>query len=236
MMTDQRGTAPLKINIGCGFDKRPDFLNIDSDPNCKPDVLIVDNDLSGLPQGHFEEALALDVLEHIPRAFTVAALFDWAMLLKPGGRLFVETSYIYGIIDMMRRQDDFETAFNYSVLLFGNQEHAGDYHHNGFTQKTLRTYLRAAGFTPDELSIREDWLIRGWATRTEDWSGLLVLQSYPEFVEKMFNDLVGRPPESWRLKAVGSEPDSPERLAEIKALAASKERLYYLGKSETVPF
>ena len=76
---------PTKINIGCGYDKRPDFLNIDSDPACAPDILIINNDLSGLPQGHFEEAIALDVLEHIPRAQMMGALFDWAALLKTGG-------------------------------------------------------------------------------------------------------------------------------------------------------
>jgi hypothetical protein len=153
-----------KINIGCGWDKRADYLNIDSDPECHPDILIHNNDLSGLPQSHFEEALALDVLEHIPRAHTGGALFDWGLLLKPEGRLFLETSYIYGIIDVMRRTDTFEVAHNWSRCLFGNQAHPGDYHFSGYTHKPLRTYLKSAGFTPDNFDVREDLIIYGWAT------------------------------------------------------------------------
>ena len=53
---------PRKLNVGCGYDKRPDYLNIDVDPACEPDVLIVDNDFSPIPTGYFDEVLAKDVL------------------------------------------------------------------------------------------------------------------------------------------------------------------------------
>jgi hypothetical protein len=224
---------PRKINIGCGFDKRQDYLNIDSDPLCDPDILIVNNDLSRLPQAYFDEALALDVLEHIPRTFTASALFDWGLLLRPGGRLFVETSFIYGIIDVMRRSDSFETAHNWGRCLFGNQVHAGDFHFNGFTHKTLRTYLRAAGFAPEALQLREDWLIFGWAEKVEDWSRFLNMESYQDFVVTGTEELLGRSPEDWRLEARPTPANSPERLAEIKVLACADERLYMLGKTDT---
>lgn len=50
----KKPALPAKLNIGCGYDKRDGYLNIDSDPACCPDILIIDNDLSGLPKGHFE--------------------------------------------------------------------------------------------------------------------------------------------------------------------------------------
>src|ERR1041384_6056075 len=59
---------PTRINVGCGYDKRPGYLNIDVDPACSPDILIVNEDDSLVPRGHFEEVVANDVLEHVPRA------------------------------------------------------------------------------------------------------------------------------------------------------------------------
>ena len=64
---------PPKLNIGCGYDKREGYLNVDVDPACAPDLLIRDGDYSPIPRRQFEEVLAKDVLEHIPRAQTIAA-------------------------------------------------------------------------------------------------------------------------------------------------------------------
>lgn len=217
-----------KLNIGCGFDKRADYLNIDSDPNCAPDLLIVDNDLSVLPEAHFERAIALDVLEHIPRVWTLSALYDWVNLIKMGGRLFVETSYIYGIIDVMRARDDFETCHNWKICLFGNQAHSGDFHFNGFTVPTLRTYLRAVGLVEDGVNIRDQWLIQAWATKIADWHHLESIEDYAEFLDVAFRELLDREPEPERRNG-HTAPNSPARKAEIKTLICSQERLYKIG-------
>lgn len=236
MILTHPAPLPTKINMGCGYDKQPGYLNIDSDPATEPDFLVRDNDLSVLPQGYFEEIFANDVLEHIPRIFTASALFDWALLLKPGGRLFVQSSYIFGVIDVMRRTDTFKTAFNWNRCLFGNQAHPGDYHFTGFTHKTLRTYLRAVGFTPDDFQIKDDWLIYGWAARTENWSELLGIEDYRTFVERAYDFMLARPPEDYRMGVAPTLANSRERMAEIKVLATADERLYRLGADETVPY
>ena len=70
-----------KLNYGCGFDKRLGYLNVDMDPACQPDLLIKSNDFSQLPKYHFEELLAKDVLEHIPRTQTLNALLEFSSLL-----------------------------------------------------------------------------------------------------------------------------------------------------------
>jgi hypothetical protein len=220
---------PTKINIGCGYDKRPDYLNIDSDSACSPDIVIIDNDLSGLPLGYFEEAIALDVLEHIPRAHMMNALYDWSRLIRLNGELFVETSYIFGILDVMRRADDFETMHNWKRCLFGNQVHPGDWHHNGFTIPTLTTYMRAVGFDIVQINIRQEWLIQVWGIKTEDWNDLRGLD-HRDFLETGFPRLIGRAPEEWRTKNF-TAPNSVEREAEIKALLTSEERLYWLGNA-----
>src|SRR5688500_11537597 len=84
---DAPSRAPRRLNFGCGFDKRDGYLNVDSHAGCDPDVLLVDNDLSVLADEPFDEILALDVLEHIPRTETLSILLKWADLLRPAGTL-----------------------------------------------------------------------------------------------------------------------------------------------------
>ena len=70
--------VPEKLHVGCGYDKRPGYLNIDIDPACEPDILLAGNLDNLLPRNYFVELLAKDVLEHIPRSETLRALLEWA--------------------------------------------------------------------------------------------------------------------------------------------------------------
>jgi hypothetical protein len=220
-----------KINIGCGYDKREGYLNLDSDPACKPDILIENNDLYALPRNHFVEVFAKDVLEHIPRAHTMTALFDWAALLRPGGTLYVQTSWIFGIIDVMRQAGDFETIHNWKMCLFGNQVHPGDWHFNGFTEVTLKVYLTAVGLQDSGFIIEDGWLISTHAKKVEDWSYLLDEPCYTDFVLQAYRLLLRRDPEEWRLSGgLSSAPGSKERYQELRTLACCPERLYKIGK------
>ncbi|MCP8467849.1 hypothetical protein NK553_28255 [Pseudomonas sp. ZM23] len=220
-----------KINIGCGYNKLDGYLNLDCDPACQPDILIQDNDLYSLPRNHFVEVFAKDVLEHIPREHMMSALFDWASILRMGGTLYVQTSWIYGIIDIMRQANDFETVHNWKICLFGNQVHPGDWHFNGFTEVTLRVYLTAVGFRDSGFSIEDGWLISTRATKVDDWSYLIELSDYDEFVSKAYRVLLGREPEDWRFDAgFRTEAGSKARYLELRSLACSAERLYKIGK------
>jgi hypothetical protein len=218
-----------KINIGCGYDKKIGYVNIDSDPACTPDILIKDNDLSILPTEYFDEDLAIDVLEHIPRAQMMGALFDWVSLLKINARIYISTSSIFGIIDTMRRADTFEVVHNWKTCLFGNQVHPGDWHFNGFTEKTLRVYLRATGLIEEEMVIKDGWLLQCWATKKTNWKELEDIVDYNEFVFRAYEKLLFREPELSRYNFINTVANSKERKSEIKSLVCSEERLYKIG-------
>jgi SAM-dependent methyltransferase len=62
-------TPALKLNIGCGFHKHPEFINVDSFPDCNPDVLW---DLERTPwpfeDDSVDEIVARHILEHLGQA------------------------------------------------------------------------------------------------------------------------------------------------------------------------
>jgi hypothetical protein len=222
--------CPTKINIGCGYDKKPGYVNLDSDPACSPDLLVQDHDIFFLPKGHFEEVYAKDVLEHIPRAFMMNALFDWASLLKIGGELFVQTSWIYGIIDRMRAEGTFEFIHNWKVCLFGNQVHQGDFHHNGFTEETLAVYLAAVGLQHDGFKMDDGWLISTRAKKSISFSHLLTEPDYTKFLVSSYNELLFRDPEPERMEhSPATQPCSKARYLELRSIAGAPERLYKIG-------
>src|SRR6185295_3202607 len=161
---------PSKLNFGCGKDKREGYLNVDVDSACVPDMLIQDGDYSGIPRRHFEEVLAKDVLEHIPRAETLAALLDFSDFLVDGGKLILQTSSILDIAAKLQQSNRYADHHSWTICLFGNQVHAGDFHLTGFTEVTLTVHLRAAGFRLDRLELKEGWMFHAEATKIEDWA------------------------------------------------------------------
>ncbi|WP_027721800.1 class I SAM-dependent methyltransferase [Maridesulfovibrio zosterae] len=96
---------PTLLNAGSGKDFKDEYLNIDINSAWAPDILL---DLSApinpeeihktrrfgnisLPEGHFEEIIANDVLEHVPDV--ICTMTNFLNLLHVGGRLIVQVPY-----------------------------------------------------------------------------------------------------------------------------------------------
>jgi SAM-dependent methyltransferase len=90
--------GPAKINLGCGTDIRPDWINMDRLD--LPGVDVVHN-LMRFPypfdDDSAEEIRAVDVIEHLAnyteddRPSVVAFIEECYRILKPGGELFIQT-------------------------------------------------------------------------------------------------------------------------------------------------
>lgn len=60
----------MKINIGSGYKRYDGFLNIDSDPLTKPDILVdIENDPIPLDDNSVDEIKAYHILEHIGEGY-----------------------------------------------------------------------------------------------------------------------------------------------------------------------
>jgi predicted SAM-dependent methyltransferase len=82
-----------KLNLGCGFDNRKDYLNVDMHAFTNPDLLANVTDLSMLPSAAYDEILAQDVLEHFRWSDTPRALFEWNRLQE--GRIPLHPDHLH---------------------------------------------------------------------------------------------------------------------------------------------
>ena len=217
-----------KINVGCGYDHRQGYLNVDMDAACKPDVLLANNDFAALPKGHFAHLLARDVLEHIPRAQTMSALLEWADLLRVGGKMSLHTSSILGVARLIEATTKFAGHYNCEIYLYGNQTHSGDFHYTGFTEQTLRTYVTSAGFGIESLAVEDAWLFAVEATRVEEWSAPLRTHNdapAEAFLAAAYDAALGRAPlEPYRSGHLRDLASGQTRRDLLKALFGSLER------------
>ncbi len=80
--------AIRKLNLGCGFDIRPGFVNADNFPECGPDILFDIEDAEWpFEGGRFDHVLMKHVLEHVGREFDDFAriMRNLHHILSPGG-------------------------------------------------------------------------------------------------------------------------------------------------------
>ncbi|MCP4895417.1 MAG: methyltransferase domain-containing protein [bacterium] len=100
-VVEKRGKGEVKLHLGCGGERWRDFINVDLFPHdprmadssrrgCIADVLGDLRDL-GLPDESVDEIFTSHTFEHFTRWEGVAILADWFRMLKPGGRLHIET-------------------------------------------------------------------------------------------------------------------------------------------------
>ncbi|MCP3939532.1 MAG: methyltransferase domain-containing protein [Actinomycetia bacterium] len=159
---------PDRLNLGCGWDHRDGYLNVDFQDYHNPDLVADVRDLSMLPSESFVEIIAQDVLEHLERRDTRPALTEWARLLKDGGTVVLRVPDIIGVARLIDREKSVEHHETMVHALFGTQAYSGDYHYVGFTELTLRKALHDTGFVVSDLRRKDEWLFDCVATKVAD--------------------------------------------------------------------
>ena len=194
---------PKKLNLGCVFDKRERYLNIDLHQMHKPDIVADVLHLHHLPSAHFTEIVAQDLLEHLPRTATKRALLHWASLLQMGGTLHLRVPNILGVAQLLNKPENSSIEHQERIIqnLFGTQAYTGDFHFTTFTEIILRAYLQQCGFKIDYIDVRDTWLLDVVARKIakvhprdiDDFSDLLELDvEAQKFVEICYETILNR--------------------------------------------
>lgn len=124
-----------KLNLGSGSDTREDFINVDNRELPGIDVVADLGDL-GLAANHFEEIIALHVLEHFTEIQAKALLPYWYSLLASGGKLRIVVPNIEMMAqDLVAKQKDWQT---FRQVVLGGQDYIGNHHFNAFSPDSLK--------------------------------------------------------------------------------------------------
>ncbi len=151
---------PDKLNLGCGWDIREGYLNVDLHDFHEPDLVADVTKLDPLPSGAYGEILAQDVLEHLPRKSSVEVLREWSRLLRAGGTLHLRVPSVIDLAELMKLPEN-QTIARQELLvqsLFGTQAYTEDCHYTTFTERLLRHYLGEAKMEAEVWGIRDGWL------------------------------------------------------------------------------
>ncbi|URD59979.1 DUF4214 domain-containing protein [Sphingomonas sp. KRR8] len=148
-----------KVNLGCGYDKRPGYLNVDLNDFHSPDWVANIADLPEFPSHHYEEIVAQDVLEHMTRDDAKKAFGEWARILSPTGVMKVRIPSIIGLFGLMRDHPWTAEAHDHIMhLMFGTQAYNGDFHLSGYTPPILIAMAKNAGLMITRAAMRDGWL------------------------------------------------------------------------------
>ena len=92
----------LRLNIGSDVGQVAGFINIDFNPEVRPDIVADARDLSMIATDSVDEILASHILEHLTWDDGLLALQEWLRVLKPGGMLTVATPEVTQVYTLMK--------------------------------------------------------------------------------------------------------------------------------------
>lgn len=135
---------PKRLNLGCGFDHRSGYWNVDIDPHVQPDEIVDVRNKLPYQNNSIIEILAQDIIEHLTLADAKCLLQECHRVLKNNGLLAIRVPNPDAIIEKF--QDDIETC---NLFLYGDTSLSGEWgsHKQGYTDLLIKRVLSLTGFT-----------------------------------------------------------------------------------------
>ncbi len=229
-----------KLNLGSGADIRDGYTNIDMHFYGVPNSLVGDvTNLDQLPSGNFDEIVAQDILEHIRFKETPMVLYEWNRLLRPGGRIFIRSTYLNGLLRLFEMKEHQSIGMQLTLLtnLFSRQLVDGDYHFTAFTEPMMRFYLWATSFDIETISVMDGWIFEIWAVKRHDIvaADIQAVPNDKKFLQAIYRHLLNREVDVTGLKDYGEQLVSGSLRADItKQIWTSEEYQSYLVDSSPV--
>ena len=161
----------LRLNIGCGKNKFPGFVNIDIDPIMEPDLVADITQTLPYDNQSVDEIWFIHGLEHISYHKHEQVLREFNRVLKMHGNLILAypefTTVAKYYIDNYKGKRDFWRA-----CCFGRQLTVGDVHLSPINTSELVVMLKECGFENIRISPEpppNDFYTMLKAARCEPW-------------------------------------------------------------------
>jgi predicted SAM-dependent methyltransferase len=115
------------LNVGCGFNKMPDAINVDINPDTKPDIVCDITDPLPFDNNSFDRIYACHVIEHIKKLYHKQTLVEFYRVLKPGGVV------LFSYPEFKKCYKYWESNYKglrefWEATIFGRQLNQFDYH------------------------------------------------------------------------------------------------------------
>ncbi len=142
----------IKLNLGCGTEHLPGYINIDAHPSEFVDKVCDCTKLLDFQDNSIDEIVAYHFLEHLKIGEIFTALIEWRRILKGGGKLIIECPDLEKVCAIFVNATDIERykSWNNGPALFnhiyGCQHHPFDYHKFGFTKSFMSSLLQNLNF------------------------------------------------------------------------------------------
>lgn len=134
----------INLHIGCGKKKLKGFINIDIDPNNKPDVICDIYDIDKLyKKDSVDEIYMCHILEHIKRYDVDKIISKLYSILRPGGILRISVPDFESCVEHYIKNKNIPSILG---LICGGQKDNYDNHHVIFDFNYLKTKLDFIGF------------------------------------------------------------------------------------------
>ena len=138
----------MKLDIGSGDVRFSGWTSVDRYGS--PDIL-ADAWQVPLPPGSVSEIRSSHALEHLSFEDAPKALAEWLRLLESGGRLHLVVPSMDFVAAVWLHGGDRDYA---RQIVFGNQQHEGEFHRNGWRPQDLKADVEAAGFVEVTAEVR----------------------------------------------------------------------------------
>lgn len=138
----------MRLHLGCGTKKFAGWINIDSVPECRPDL--VHDITKPLPYAEqsADEVLAEDLLEHFDKYIRYLVFYEWVRVLKVGGKITLQVPDFKKILFKYFKfgYDNF-VDFIFGENLWESKIYIGHFgnHKWGYSDKTLKEFVSAFG-------------------------------------------------------------------------------------------
>lgn len=149
----------IKLHLGCGDKIFPDYVNIDLYSQ-KADLNLDIVDLSYFDDSTVSEIFMNAVFEHIYDFQQIPALIEWRRVLKPGGKLIINSipdfdiyakAYFEGAPGNTQKTFDLYEVSRYTHGEYKEENRFGQIHKDIFTKDKVRKLLTDAGFQISKL-------------------------------------------------------------------------------------
>jgi len=159
--------APVRLHLGCGPEHRAGWVNVDANPDTRPQVVSRAEHLPMFEDASVDEIEACHLFEHFCHHEALAALREWSRVLKPGGKLSLELPNLERCIRTLGQVTDKKGVDLGLCGIFGyppaiETDGVFQVHKWGWTPQSLGEAMKNAGFT----HVREEPVTQTWRPAT----------------------------------------------------------------------